>query len=199
MGAAITAVAVVSVLLQTAAQPVSLSDLDQEPTRWHGARVEVEGEIVGDYGLRTGEIWVQLNDDPYVAEPLPEEGSFHGGNVGLGVRLPPDLPVTEWGPPGGDEHRGPIVAVVGEFRYNDPQAGGDTFIDAHTVRLIEPSRPMRARPIDRVALTAGLLLTAAGVVVFWLARRSRLLPAGASAAARRGFRSRRAPPGHPDG
>lgn len=164
-------------LMQTGAEPVSVKDLDEDATTWNGRVVTVRGEVVGDYGVRGDVTWIQVNDDAYVERPLAEHGELRGTNTGIGVRLPADTPVESWGPPGGDEFRGPIIKVTGRFLYNDPAVAGDTFVDASEIELIEASRRMPARPARLVHLVVGSGFVASGLIVFGVARNRRLNPA----------------------
>ena len=76
-------------ILAQAAGMVSVGQLDEEPERWDGRIVTIRGEVVGDYSIRPRHIWIQVNDDPYVDAPLVDGGPLEGGNVGIGVRMPP--------------------------------------------------------------------------------------------------------------
>lgn len=155
---------------------VTVEQLQHDPTAYAGRTVTVEGELVGDYGFRTEAVWVQLNDDPYVDRPLAETGGLAGSNQGIGVRIPRSLFSDAWGAPGGYGIRGPVLLVTGPFRYNDPAEGGETFIDAVEVRLLEPSRPMRLPPVSPWPTVAGILLTLAGAGTFGWARWRRRPP-----------------------
>lgn len=156
------------------ATEVEVATLDAEAEAWDGQRVTVDGEIVGEYSIRDGEIWVQLNDDGYVDEPLIENGSLQGGNIGMGVRIPEEAFPGTYGAPGGYHTRGPIVEVTGVFRYADPGTGGDTFIDASSVTVVEPSRPIEAPDAEPGLLIASVVMIAAGAAL-WGRSRWRLL------------------------
>jgi hypothetical protein len=141
---------------------VSVAQLERAPAEWNGREVEITGEVVGDYGIRRSEVWIQVNDDDYVYRPLLETGEPAGSNSGIGVRLSPDLvDVERWGPPGGYRTRGPVVRIAGVFRYAWAEEGGDTFIEAVGVTLVEPARPLPAPPPDWTLIVVG---TAAGVM-----------------------------------
>lgn len=153
-------------------ETVSVTDLEERPQAYDGRSVTVRGELVGDYGVRRDAIWVQLNDDPYVERPLGETGDLRGGNVALGVRLPSTaLALLEQHPPGRYGRRGPIVEVAGVFRYHDPALGGETYLDASELRLVEPARPIDA-PVRRWPAVAGAALLGLAVVLAVQVRRT---------------------------
>jgi hypothetical protein len=155
--------------LPAAARTVQVSDLDTDPARYAGQEVTIRGEIVGDYGIRSDVVWVQVNDDPYVDRPFREHAELAGGNVGIGVRIPAALFHESWGTPGGYLVRGPIVLVTGTFRYNDPSTGGETFVDASVIDLVEASRPID-QPDGPLPLTVGITTLVLGGITFALAR-----------------------------
>ena len=150
---------------------VPVSELESEPDVWDGQEVTVTGEIIGDYSIRGDVLWFQLNDDAYAAVPLVERELPAGGNVGIGVRLPRDQWQSDWGDPGRYETRGPLVEITGVFRHNSPNDQGETFIDAHTVALVEASRPVDRPPASPVPAIVGLVSGAIGIVLYRLGRR----------------------------
>jgi len=149
---------------------VSTTALDASPIIWDDQIVRVKGEIVGDYGRRPAVVWVQVNDGPYIDDPLVETGTLHGSNTGVGVRIPNDLFDDSWGAPGGYRTRGPVIEVTGVFRYADDETGGDTFIDAHDIQLIEPSRPLAVPAPDWQLVGVSLVAIAGGVALWGRAR-----------------------------
>jgi hypothetical protein len=155
---------------------ISTSDLDADPVSFDGQIVTVTGEIVGDYGRRSNVVWVQVNDDGYGDRPLVETGELTGQNTGVGVRIPKDLFDEGWGRPGGYRTRGPIVEVTGIFRYADVDTGGDTFIEAAFIDLIEPSRPMDAPSADWALTALSAVALVAGAAMWARARWRRLNP-----------------------
>jgi hypothetical protein len=160
--------------LPAAASQVSIAELDAQAPTWSGLEVTIEGEIIGDYSIRGDEVWVQVNDDAYVDDPLVETGRLAGGNIGMGVRMPTEVFSTEWGAPGGYHTRGPVVRVTGTFRYLDPATGGDTFVDATSVVLVEPARPLEPPPAEMGLLAAAVTMIALGAGM-WARARWRLL------------------------
>lgn len=162
---------VLAVILATTSHvAVSVADLDADPETWDGRPVLVTGEIVGDYSVRSDVVWVQLNDDDYVAIPLAEREGPSGGNAGMGVRMTLDLFDDSWGPAGGYGVRGPIVQVEATFRHNSRDDQGETFLDATSIELVEPSRPVEQRPGSPFRASVGGLLTLAGAALWWFGR-----------------------------
>lgn len=162
MRALVAIVWLIASALPAAATEVSAGELDAAPDGWNGLEVTVVGEVVGDYSVRRESVWVQLNDDPYVSEPLSESGRLQGTNVSVGVRLPSDLFSEAWGPPGSYRVRGPVLAVTGVFRYADPSTGGETFVDAAVIELIEPALALEAPPSEMGLLLAAVVMMALG-------------------------------------
>lgn len=159
------------IVAATSHAAVSVAELDAEPEVWTGRDVVVTGEIVGDYSPRSDVVWVQLNDDAYVMEPLAERGAPSGVNNGIGVRIPADLFDEAWGRPGGYDVRGPILEVEAVFRYNSPEDQGETFLDATSIRLLDPARPIDQPPASATRAAIGAALTAAAAALWWVRRR----------------------------
>lgn len=152
------------------AQTVGVDELDREPETYNGRLVTLEGELIGDYGHRGREVWVQLNDDPYVDEPIPAGGRPRGTNQGIGLRIPVDLFEPErWGPPGSAGFRGPVVRVVGEFRYHAADVAGETFVQVEDIVLLDPARALPRGDLG-AAGRIGIVLIIAAVVLFAVAR-----------------------------
>lgn len=149
-------------------EEVTVAALLADPEAY--TRVVVRGELVGDFGVRDdGTVWTQLNDDPYVAAPIPGGGSRAGANVGIGVRIPPGL-WPGFDQPGGYRARGPLVELQGTWRYHDPDRGGESYVDVTALELLEEPMPLE-EGVDwlPLGLGAGLLAAAGGVAL--LARR----------------------------
>jgi hypothetical protein len=158
---------------------VFVSELDTDPTEWNGRPVEIVGEVIGDYGRRASGVWIQVNDDAYADSPLIEGGPLSGGNTGLGVRMPSDLfDETLWGSPGRYDTRGPILQVTGIFRYADAETGGDTFIEATEIVLLEPSRPLDVPGPDWPLVIGSTGAIVVGVALSARIRYRRLNPTG---------------------
>lgn len=163
----------ISALPGAAQELVPVSELDENPTAYAGRMVTIEGEIVGDYGIRDDVVWCQVNDDPYVDAPLAETGRLAGTNIGIGVRLPRASFDDGWGQPGSSDTRGPVVRVTGTFRYNDPEESGETFLEARQVELVEPSRPFEQGPSPAWPAVTGGVLIVTGAGLFFGVRWSR--------------------------
>lgn len=156
-----------------AQETVEVSTLLALPDEYDQQIVTIRGEIVGDYGDRGDVVWVQVNDDPYVDQPLISTGRLAGTNTGISVRLSGGIP-DSFGAPGAHGVRGPIVEVTGTFRDLDPALGGLTFVEATDVFLVSPSQRLREPGLDPVAAALGAILTAAGLLA--LAHRRNLIP-----------------------
>ena len=87
------------------------------------------------------------------------------------VQIKMFLTRADWGDPGRYETRGPLVEITGVFRHNSPNDQGETFIDAHTVALVEASRPVDRPPASPVPAIVGLVSGAIGIVLYRLGRR----------------------------
>ncbi len=152
------------------AQVVDVSDLDQNPQLFNGQVVTLEGELIGDYGIRGDEVWVQLNDDPYTENPIPGGGAPAGGNQGIGLRIPIEIFDPEvWGPPGSVRYRGPLVQVVGEFRYHAADASGETFVQVADITLLDPARPLPSGELGTPG-RIGIALLVLAALIFGAAR-----------------------------
>lgn len=151
-----------------AAEEVSVSDLIEMAAELSGEEVTVDGELIGDYGIRDeGWMWTQLNDDLYARHPIREGGPLQGANIGIGIRIPARL-AKDLDPPGGYRHRGPLVSVTGTWKYHDPERQGESYLEVSSLVVIEPGRRLSEGPDWRVYV-AGLLLVGAAAVT-WLVR-----------------------------
>jgi hypothetical protein len=120
---------------------IDVGDLTAEPDLWDGRRIVIEGEPVGDYSEREDGVWVQVNDDAYVEAPVAGGGEPVGANVGVGARLPHDVFSRVEGPPGRYGMVGPVVRLVGTFRWNDPLHTGETFLDVEQMSTLRRATP----------------------------------------------------------
>lgn len=137
---------------------VAVADLVVDGARWNGEIVTIEGELVGDFQRRGEWTWVQLNGDSYADVPAPEGGELTGANVGVAVRIRTDaLDVTVLDAPGRYGVRGPIVRVTGEWRHRDEDRGGESYLAASTLELLEGERRFE-EPMPWGVLIAGLAL-----------------------------------------
>ena len=123
--------------------------------------ITVVGELVGDYGFRSdGSMWTQLNDDSYARAPILGDGSLTGANVGVAVRIPSAI-AKQLDPPGGYRIRGPVVAVTGVWKYHDPDRGGESYVDATSLIVVEPGRDLAEHPNYLVLVAGGVLVVGA--------------------------------------
>jgi len=152
-----------------ATEEVSVGELVAMAAELAGAEVVVEGELVGDYGFRNdGWMWTQLNGDVYAGQPLLEGGAAAGGNVGIGIRMPISIGAT-LDPPGGYRLRGPLVRVMGIWKYHDVARQGESFLEVESIEVIEPGRSM-TQDVDRVTVLVGLLLVGVAVATHFIRR-----------------------------
>lgn len=173
--AAVLAIIALGVLaLPRPARATTSAELDADPTAWQGRVVQLEGELIGDYGKHNDGVWVELNDGPYASTPFRPGGSLVGTNQGIGIRIPWPLFDESWGEPGRYRVRGPIVQVVGVFRYHDPDHLGDTFVDVTQLTLVSPSMKVPGERVEWTwPLSAGAILAGAALLALALSRRRR--------------------------
>jgi hypothetical protein len=151
-----------------AAEEVTVAELQAESPDLSGSEVNVEGELVGDYGFRgDGWMWTQLNGDVYVADPIREGGPPAGGNTAVGVRMPSDLAMG-LDHPGGYHHRGPVVRLTGIWRYHDPDRHGESYLDVASLEVVQPGRELDEDIVWWTVIAGSGLLAAAGAL--WLFR-----------------------------
>jgi hypothetical protein len=142
---------------------VTVAELLQDASVIKG-RVVIQGELIGDYGFRRdGSMWTQLNGDSYVYDPVLDGGPLTGANVGVAVRIPEAMART-LDKPGGYRVRGPLVKIVGQWQYHDPNRGGESYIDVLTLEVLEPGRGLVEHP-NYWVLASGLLLIAAAALL----------------------------------
>jgi hypothetical protein len=158
-------IALLAVPGTAAAAEVEVADLLADPAAYRDAEITVTGELVGDYGRRNGVVWVQVNGDAYATAPLLAGGELSGGNLGIAARMSRDLfEAGAFEEPGGYRHRGPVVAVTGEWRYHDPDRGGESYLDVSEVVVVAAEQPLE-EGVAWLPLSIGLvLLAAAGVL-----------------------------------
>jgi len=151
------------------AEPVSGEDLVVNSIEYDGTRVAVEGELVGDYGFRDdGFMWTQLNDDSYARRALVNGGPRTGGNIGIGIRMPTAL-AGGLDPVGGYRLEGPLVLAEGTWHHHDPDRGGESYLEVHTLTVVESGRRLQEGP-DWEVFVVGSLLTALAVGMWWRRR-----------------------------
>jgi len=132
----------VTVLLATAvpawAQTVTpVDELTDAGFLYDESEVTVEGELVGDFGVRSdGTVWTQLNDDSYAERPLRQTGTHGEGNTGIGVRIDGSL-AFDLDQPGGYRWQGPIVRLTGTWHYHDLDRGGESYLEVTSFDVLE--------------------------------------------------------------
>lgn len=153
-----------------AAEEVSVSGLIEMAAELAGQEVTVDGELIGDYGIRDeGWMWTQLNDDLYARHPIREGGPLEGANIGIGIRIPARL-AKDLDPPGGYRHRGPLVSVTGTWKYHDAERQGESYLEVSSLVVIESGRGLDEQADWRLVGVGALLLAVAAVT--WVLRPS---------------------------
>ncbi|MGZ8785883.1 MAG: hypothetical protein ACXW1Y_10025 [Acidimicrobiia bacterium] len=153
-----------------AAEEVTVGELIEFAEELAGVDVDVEGELVGDYGFRNdGWMWTQLNGDPYVHQPIREEGLPVGPNTGIGVRMPTEL-AQSLGPPGGYRTRGPVVRLTGIWKYHDPARQGESYLEVSSLDVIESGRGLDEQADWRLIVVGVFLLVVTAVIWYFRPR-----------------------------
>ena len=150
---------------------VTVADLLADPGAYSGQSIALRGELVGDFGERSdGTVWTQLNGDAYAETPRLSGGGLAGPNLGIGVRFPKEV-WPGFDSPGGYRERGPVVEVTGVWRFHDPDRGGESYLDATGVVLLDAPLALEER-MRWLPLGLGLgFLGAAGAVTLAARRR----------------------------
>jgi len=170
--AALTAMGLLAMLIPIgarAATDVNVQQLLADPSGFDGQTISVVGELIGDYGFRgDGSAWSQLNGDSYTTAPLLKSGRLSGSNLGIGIRAPAAL-IRDLDPPGDYHHRGPLVRATGTWRYHAADRGGETYLDAINVEVLERGTELNETPDPAVAGVGVVLL----FLALWLGLRAR--------------------------
>jgi len=168
-----TLASLITALPASAAEEVSLSDLIERGQEFAGQEVVVSGELIGDYGFRSdGWMWTQLNSDVYSSDPLRESAAPpEGGNVGIGIRMPVDMAIG-LDSPGGYRQRGPIVSMVGVWKYHDEARQGESYFEATSLVVVEGGRPL-TQDANWATILAGAGLVVVATVMWWRSRPGR--------------------------
>jgi len=148
----------------SAAEEVSVPEVLELGAELAGEEVTVEGELVGDYGVRDdGSMWTQLNGDAYAHRPIREGNLPVGANVGIALRMPVEQ-TEALDPPGGYRHRGPIVRVTGVWKYHDSRRPGESYLEVRSLTITEPGRQLDEE-VDLTPVVVGaLLMVGAGII-----------------------------------
>jgi len=153
------------------ADEVRVADLLADPGARDGTEITLVGELIGDFQHRGSEVWVQLNDDPYVTAPLHDGGSLAGTNVGVAVRFPTALFDTGgFTEVGGYRVRGPVVRVTGTWLFHDDSRGGESYLSVESLEVVEAARPI-SQGGDWPVLLVGTALIVIGVAPVVVRRR----------------------------
>ncbi len=152
-----------------------IAEILSNPDEWAGRDIEVTGELIGDFGRHSGAFWLQMNDGPYANNPLLETGLLLGSNVGITLRVPPELfeQIAAVEQPGGYRWRGPLVHAIGEFRYHDPDRTGETYIAVTGLELVEPGYHLPSEATGPWGAIGVILAAVAGWVLLQHARQRR--------------------------
>lgn len=140
------------------------------PAGHDGLEVRLVGEVVGDVLVRSGGVWLTVNDDAHALTvgPLVGHGARRGTNRGLAVWAP-DGTHEDLGPPGRAGRRGDLVVVVGTVVRGDAEDGGGLTLRAVAIERVLAGEAARA-PVHREQAIAALL--ALGAVALAGARRA---------------------------
>jgi len=157
----------VGIAVPAAAQTVTPADeLTDAGALYDNRQVTVEGELVGDFGVRSdGTVWTQLNDDSYADRPLRETGTHGAGNTGVGVRFDGALGF-DLDQAGGYRWQGPIVRVTGTWHFHDVDRGGESYLEATSFELLAPARSLQDEAFWPLWLV-GIGLVLAAYYLYW--------------------------------
>jgi hypothetical protein len=121
---------------------IPVEELTNAGALYDDREVTVEGELVGDFGVRgDGTVWTQLNDDSYADRPLRETGTHGEGNTGIGVRFDRALEF-DLDQAGGYRWQGPVVRVHGTWHFHDVDRGGESYLDVASFEVVQPARQL---------------------------------------------------------
>ena len=151
-------IAVFSLLLTLASTclfgQVGSAGLIERARELDGREVEFVGEAIGEPMRRGDHVWLNLLDS--------------GGAIGIWANRA-DLPAIRYF--GSAAARGDTLRVRGIFHRSCPEHGGDLDIHAATLEVVSPGELKRETlHAGRMALAAGLLLSAAVAFFLWRAR-----------------------------
>jgi hypothetical protein len=143
---------------------VGIGDVLADGAAYDGQEVTVRGELVGDYGRRGDEVWVQVNGDSYADRPLLLGGPLTGSNVGIAARIPADLFASAgFEDAGGYRHRGPVARLTGTWRFHDADRTGESYLDVTAVEVVAHEQPLEEGPLwVPLGIGLGLVAAAAG-------------------------------------
>jgi len=130
------------------------AELIGKSKEFDGRSVEFVGEAIGESMRRGDHVWLNLLDS--------------GGAIGVWANRA-DLPAIRYF--GSSAARGDTLWVRGIFHRSCPEHGGDLDIHAAALEVVTPGELKRETlHAGRMALAAGLLLSAAVAFFLWRAR-----------------------------
>jgi len=130
------------------------AELIGKARKFDGRSVEFVGEAIGESMRRGDHVWLNLLDS--------------GGAIGVWANRA-DLPAIRYF--GSSAARGDTLWVRGIFHRSCPEHGGDLDIHAAALEVVTPGELKRETlHAGRMALAAGLLLSAAVAFFLWRAR-----------------------------
>jgi hypothetical protein len=130
------------------------TELIGKSKEFDGRSVEFVGEAIGESMRRGDHVWLNLLDS--------------GGAIGVWANRA-DLPAIRYF--GSSAARGDTLWVRGIFHRSCPEHGGDLDIHAAALEVVTPGELKRETlHAGRMALAAGLLLSAAVAFFLWRAR-----------------------------
>lgn len=123
-------------------------DLVEDAQFYDGAKIEYEGEVIGDIMVRGDFVWINVND----------------GNRAIGVWAKQDL-AKKIKIKGDYNYVGDKIKVKGTFNRACTQHGGDLDIHAEKISVIEKGHKIE-HPLDpkKVIVTVVLLLIVIAVI-----------------------------------
>lgn len=140
-----------------AVSAIHLSDIVEKASAYDGAKIAVEGEIIGDVMARGDHSWINILDN--------------GTAVGVWVgkdRLPEIAYIGSYGA------MGDRVYISGIMHRACPEHGGDLDIHAETIALVKKGTPI-SHPLDLKRLGVAVALSVSGVLlaILWQKRERR--------------------------
>ncbi len=137
-----------------ASAQVGSAELIEKAKEYDGRPVELVGEAIGEPMRRGDHVWLNLLEG--------------GGAIGIWARRA-DLPAIRFF--GSGAARGDTLRVRGIFHRSCQEHGGDLDIHATALEVVARGelKPVTLQP-GRMALAAGLLLSAAIAFLLWRAR-----------------------------
>ncbi len=117
-------------------------DLIRQATQFNEKIVRIKGEVIGDLMQRQDSVWLNVQDQTQA----------------IGILSSKEM--TREIKRGGDyTFKGNVIEVEGKFFQSDPQQGGECYILAHKILVLEKETPIyHAVPIAKIEISALLFL-----------------------------------------